>query len=667
MEIKDHINHLRDTLNQHNINYYVYDNPTISDYEYDKLLKELELLESQHPQYKSNESPTERVGGQVLKEFSSIIHRIPMQSLANAMDKEEITQFDKQIMKLLKCNDLIEYVAELKLDGLAVELVYEKGKFVYGSTRGDGISGEDITNNLKTIKAIPLIIKSNPIPDLLEVRGEVFINKKDFKVLNDKRANNNESLFANPRNCAAGSLRQLDSKITMKRPLRIYCYAPGKIEGVSIESQKAFLDYLPQWGFPVNPYIKVGKGAEFLHQYYKKAEDLRETLGYDIDGVVFKVNSYKFQEQLGVRSKSPRWAIAGKLKAQQATSIILDIAISVGRTGALTPVAKIKPVNIGGVIISNATLHNQDEINRKDIRINDTVLVQRAGDVIPEIVKVIKEERKANSRKFYIPTYCPICKTKVENIIGEAIYRCTNKSCSAKIQGNIQHFVSKNCMDIDGLGTKIVKLLIDNNLVKDVSDLFTLKVEDISHLERMGEKSALNIIESIEKSKSTTLARFIFGLGIRHVGQNTSKILEKYFQDDIMKLIYISKAKLLDINEIGEIMADSIINYFTDIKNQELINRCINNGIIFKKRKTIQSNITDKVFVFTGHLNSFSRREAIALIESYGAKKSSSISKNTDYLVAGTNTGTKLDKAKELQVNILNENSFIELLKNLKK
>ena len=667
MEIKNHINKLRNILNQHNINYYVYDNPTISDYEYDKLLKELDLLESQNPQYHSDESPTQRVGGTILTEFDSITHRIPMQSLANAMNKNELAHFDQQILKLLNYKNSIEYAAELKLDGLAVELVYEKGKFIYGSTRGDGIMGEDITNNLKTIKAIPLSIKSEPIPDLLEIRGEVFINKADFKKLNDERIKNNESIFANPRNCAAGSLRQLDSKITAKRPLRIFCYAPGTISGIDIKTQKEFLDYLPKWGFPVNPFIEIGKGILFLQQFYDKAEELREQLGYDIDGVVFKVNSYDLQKKLGVRSKSPRWAIAGKLKAQQATSTIIDIIISVGRTGALTPVAKIKPVNIAGVIISNATLHNQDEIDRKDIRINDTVLVQRAGDVIPEIVKVIKEKRQSNCYKFLIPNDCPICKAEVEKNEGEVVHRCTNQLCPAKIQGNIQHFVSKNCMNIEGLGIKIVELLISNNLVNDISDIFFLKVTDLSELERMGEKSALNIIQSIEKSKNTTLSRFLSGLGIRHVGQNTAKILEKYFKNDFKKLINTSIDELLTINEIGEIMADSITNYFSNIDNQKIITRCIDSGVTFKEKNVIQSNITNKIFVFTGNLNLFTRAEASTLIEKYGAKRSNSISKKTDYLITGSNAGSKLKKAKELDIQILNEKSFVDLMDALKK
>ena len=666
MEIKDHINQLRNILNEHNINYYVNDNPSISDNEYDVLLKKLELLEKQNPQYFKEDSPTQRIGGQALKEFKSIIHRIPMQSLANAMNKEDLIQFDKQIKKLLDTEKSIEYVAELKLDGLAVELVYEKGNFVYGSTRGDGVAGEDITNNLKTIKAIPLSINGSDVPEILEIRGEVFINKEDFKILNDNRLENNQSVFANPRNCAAGSLRQLDSNITMTRPLRIFCYAPGIIKGMTIDSQKMFLAHLPKWGFPVNPYIKVGKGLDFLNQYYEEAEVVRGSLPYDIDGVVFKVNSYASQKKIGVRSKSPRWAIAGKLKAQQATSVIENIIISVGRTGALTPVAKIKPVSIGGVIITNATLHNQDEIDRKDIRINDTVLVQRAGDVIPEIVKVIREKRSINSKIFLIPKTCPICLSEVVKLQGEVVSRCENLKCSAKIQGHIEHFVSKNCMNIDGLGTKIVELLIQNNLIENIDDIFYLKSENLSNLNRMGEKSAANIIKSIENAKLTTLARFLSGLGIRHIGQNTAKILDKYCRGDINKLIQISKNQLLNVNEVGEIMAESIITYFKNDENLKIVNNCISSGIKFKSSEIVQSDITNQTFVFTGNLNELTRNDAIKLIEKYGAKSSSSISRKTDYLVSGSNVGSKLTKANAFNIKILNEESFIKLLDSLK-
>tara|TARA_B100000579_G_scaffold437992_1_gene470632 strand:+ start:4209 stop:6212 length:2004 start_codon:yes stop_codon:yes gene_type:complete len=666
MEAKDRIKQLRLHLNQHNINYYVYDNPTISDFEYDQLLRELQSLENKNPELFSSDSPTQRIGSSILSSFKTITHRLPMQSLANAMDVSELKIFNKQIKKILKIDEKIEYIAEPKLDGLAVELVYENGLFVYGSTRGDGIIGEDITHNLKTIKSIPLsIIDENP-PSLLEVRGEVFINKDDFKLLNNERIKNNESIFANPRNCAAGSLRQLNPKITMRRPLRIFCYAPGEINGIKFNSQIEFLNQLPKWGFPVNPFIKIGKGLSFLEEYYKEAEDLRLNINYDIDGVVFKVNSYKQQSELGIRSKSPRWAIAGKLKAEQATSIVEDIIISVGRTGALTPVAKLKPVNIGGVIVSNATLHNQDELDRKDVRLKDTVLVQRAGDVIPEIIKVIKEKRFINSKPFIIPNLCPVCGSTASKYLDEAMIRCLNESCPAKLKGSIEHFVSKNCMNIEGLGTKITELLIDKKIIKNIADIYVIKHEDISTLDGMGEKSADNIINSINKSKKTTMSRFIYGLGIRHVGQNSSKILENNFKGDLTKLFNADKEQLLLIHDVGSVMADSIINYFNNADNLDIINKCLKNGVEFKNIKNIiHSSISGKTFVFTGNLGDLSRSDAVAMIELYGAKKTSSISSKTDYVVVGQNAGSKLKKAKDLGIKILNLIEFQQLIKSI--
>ena len=667
MQDKKRIDKLRLILNQHNINYYVYDNPTISDNEYDQLLKKLQNLEDKNPDCFSPDSPTQRVGGMPLTSFKTITHRMPMQSLANAMNEDEIIHFDKQIKKFLNLNDEVSYIAEPKLDGLAVELVYEKGSLVYGSTRGDGLIGEDITHNLKTIKSIPLVIIDDNPPSLLEVRGEVFINKNDFKNLNEERIVNNEPLFANPRNCAAGSLRQLDPKVTENRPLRIFCYAPGKIIGKQFNSQIQFLNQLPKWGFPVNPYIKEGNGTSFLIDYYRRAESLRTKINYDIDGVVFKVNSYKYQSELGIRSKSPRWAIAGKLKAEQATTKIKNIIISVGRTGALTPVAQLEPVNIGGVIVSNATLHNQDEINRKDIRINDTVLVQRAGDVIPEVVKVILEKRALKSNAFVIPNECPICFSKASKSEDEAVLRCDNLYCPAKLKGSLQHFVSKNCMNIDGLGIKIIELLIQNKLINNISDIFYLNRDDLSHLDGMGEKSAANIIKSIENSKTSSMARFLFGLGIRHVGQNASKILEKHFQSNLNSLIKSTKEELVDIHEIGEVMADSIKSYFNNQVNIEIINKCFLAGLKFSNVNEVRKSIiTGKTFVFTGNLGDLKRSDAIKLIELYGAKQSSSISSKTDFLIAGEKSGSKLDKAKKLGVKILDLQEFMDLINSLK-
>ena len=667
MNIKERIQNLRILLNKHNVQYYVYDNPTISDGEYDSLLRELEQLEIENPNLITSDSPTQRIGGSPIESFNSVIHRIPMLSLANAMNLDELENFNKQISKGLGI-DNIEYIAEPKLDGLAVELVYEKGIFQYGSTRGDGLKGEDITHNLKTIKAIPLSIQSKKVPELLEIRGEVFINHMDFKILNGEQSKENKTIFANPRNCAAGSLRQLDPNITKSRPLRIFCYAPGEIHGHQFKTQIEFLKQIKIWGFPVNNHIKVGKGISFLRDYYNSAEKLRENLDYDIDGVVFKVNSYEMQNNLGTRSKSPRWAIAGKLKAQQATSTIINIEISVGRTGALTPVAKLSPIKIGGVIVSNATLHNQDEINRKDIRIGDTVLVQRAGDVIPEIVKVIKDKRQKDSSRFNIPLHCPICNDITIKIKGDAVQKCMNTLCPAKIQGSIQHFVSKNCMNIDGLGEKIIKLLLNERLIVDFSDLYKLQINDIEILERMGKKSAENIIAAIKASKRTTLAKFIHGLGINHIGQNASKILADFFNNDIYLLINGTKDDFLSINEIGDIMAESLLSYFSNQNNIDLIQRCIKSGLEFENFKQKKDTIiSGKKFVFTGSFDSFSRKEASEIIEKYGAKTSSSISKRTNFLVAGNNPGSKLDKANKIKIDILTEDEFKKMIKEIGK
>jgi DNA ligase (NAD+) len=663
MDVKNRILQLQQQLNQHNIEYYVHDNPIISDYEYDVLLKELDSLERKHPKLKSSFSPTQKVGGAPLSTFQSVKHKIPMLSLANAMNIEDLQNFNSQILRLIGSEEIIEYIGEPKLDGLAVELIYENGILAYGSTRGDGHTGEDITENIKTIKGIPLSISRNLIPDIFEVRGEVFIDHNDFKYLNTKRLNSGESLFANPRNCAAGSLRQLDSKITASRPLKIFCYAPGTIKGLSFNTQKEFLEFLPRCGLPVNKNVEVGTGFEFLKKYYISCEKNRTNLTYDIDGAVFKINSYNLQNLVGVRTKSPRWAIAGKFKAQQKTTQILDIIISVGRTGALTPVAKLKPVNVGGVIISNATLHNQDEINKKDIRIGDTVLIQRAGDVIPEVIKVVMQKRNLKSQKFKISPYCPICGSLASKNKDEAVLRCNNNECMAKIQGQIEHYVSKKSLDIDGLGNKIITLLISNNLISNFSDLYKLKASQISILDRMGEKSAQNIIKSIDTSKNTSLSRFIHGLGIRNIGQNAAKVLEKHFDKDIYKLINTSKEELINIKEFGEIMADSLINYFSNKNNIKNISNCLDMGLVFSKNNiSIQSIITNKLFVFTGNLEKNSRIDAISMIEKFGGKSSSSISSKTDYVVAGPGAGKKLEKAEKLNISILNEDEFMQLL-----
>ena len=661
-DIKKKINDLVETIHMHNIHYYVYDNPTISDYEYDILVKQLESLETEYPNLILKNSPTQRVGAKPLSHFKQVEHRIPMLSLSNAMDEHELKSFDKQMIKGLN-NDNIEYIGEPKLDGLAVELIYENGFFVKGSTRGNGLIGEDITDNLKTIKNIPLKLNMDfEIPKMLEVRGEVFINHKNFINLNKSRLAAGKSIFANPRNCAAGSLRQLDSSITAKRPLEIYCYGLGYIEKQNFKSQNDFLRILFNWGLPVNSEAQVGKGFKFLKKYFNHIQSNRNNLEYDIDGVVFKVNSFDSQKILGARSKSPRWAIAAKLKSVQSTTIIDDIIISVGRTGAITPVAKLKPVNVGGVTVSNATLHNQDEIDKKDICIGDTVLIQRAGDVIPEVVKVIKEKRTLIQKRYIIPDECPSCQSKIQKIDDEAKARCINYSCHAQLEGRITHFVSKNCMDIDGLGNKIILLLIKNKLITNVSDLYKLKESQISILDRMGTKSAINIINAINGSKKTTMSRFLNALGIRNVGEHLSKTLETYFNGDIEKLIRSDYHNLIQINEIGQIVAQSIIDFFQDSDNIDIINSCFELGVNFIKPEIKSGSLLDKIFVLTGSLNSFTRNEVKNIIIDNGGIISTSVSSKTDFLLTGSNPGSKYIKAQKLNTTIIDEKSFKEMI-----
>lgn len=664
MDILRQIQLLREEINQHNTHYYVQDNPVVSDTEYDQLMRKLEKLEHENPKLITPDSPTQRIGAAPLSEFQSLAHRLPMLSLANAMNEDELIEFDNQVKKGLGVDSKIEYAAEPKLDGLAVELVFDDGIFIHGSTRGDGTIGEDITQNLKTIWAIPLsLLKNAPIPKILEVRGEVFITHSDFKKMNEQRLEKGEQAFANPRNCAAGSLRQLDSSITAQRPLRIYCYAPGLIEGATYFSQKELLETFPKWGLPVNPKIEFGKGVDFLLGYYEKAEKFRTELEYDIDGVVFKVNSFAHQDELGVRSRSPRWAIAGKLKSQQVTTKILNIEVSLGRTGAVTPVAKLEPVSVGGVVVSNATLHNQDEIDRKDVRIGDTVLIQRAGDVIPEVVKVILEKRQKGSLPFTLPNNCPVCSHEVFRPEGEVVARCQNMECPAQVKGRIDHFVSKGCMDIDGFGTKLVDQLVEKKLMKNVADIYSLSLDQLSELERMAEKSAQNIMDAITASKKSSMARFIHALGIRNVGEHAAKVLEKSFSGNLENLMDAEIEALTAIHEIGGIMAESIVNFFQDDTNKKVIKACLKAGIQFEAVEQIQeSEFTGKTFVFTGSLEKFSRKDAQSMVEKLGARASGSVSSKTDYLVAGPGAGSKLMKAEELNISIYSEDEFLELI-----
>ena len=664
MEYKNRINALRKKIDDHNYHYYVLNDPIISDYEYDSLLRDLQALEKKNPELITPNSPTQRVGAPPLDAFDSIDHSIPMLSLENAMDTKELVGYYDRTKRGLETQQDIDFVAEPKLDGIGVELVYENGLFKYGLTRGDGIKGENITQNLKTINAIPLSLRTDklPSPKLLEVRGEVFMEKDKFKIFNDDRLKSELSVFANPRNAAAGSLRQLDSTVTAQRPLSIYCYEPGEINGKNFEKHSDFLSALKDWGFPVNHEIKLVKNIEDIISYHKTLEEKRLSLPYEIDGTVFKVNSINQREILGLRSRSPRWAIAGKFKAEQVTSEIVAITASIGRTGAVTPVARLNPVTVGGVVVTNATLHNQDEIDRKDVRIGDTVLVQRAGDVIPEVVKIIKSKRPQNTSKYILPTTCPVCSEKVLRPKDESVARCNNFSCPAQVKGRIKHFISKGGLDIEGFGDKLVDQLVDKKQLRTFDDIFKLSFTDLERLDRMAEKSAQNIIDAISTSKKTTFSKFIYALGIRNVGAHLSKVLEEEFDSNILKFQKASIEQLEQINEVGPIVAEAIISFWSNKINVDMINECFNNGVEFSQKRMQSKSFANLSFVFTGTLKTIKRAAAKDHVESNGGRVSSSVSGNTDYLVAGESSGSKLKKASDLNIKIIDELQFLEMI-----
>jgi DNA ligase (NAD+) len=664
-QAKRKIEELRRELGHHNYRYYVLDDPIISDTEYDKLMRQLADLEEAYPEFFNPNSPTQRVGAKPLAEFSTVTHTIPMLSLANAMTAEEVTDFDRRVKKLLGVQE-VEYVMEVKIDGLAVELVYESGNFVLGSTRGDGYAGEDITHNLRTIRSIPMkLIESSsiPIPRRLEVRGEIYMGKKEFQDLNKRRELSGEPLFANPRNAAAGSVRQLDSKITATRKLNIFCYAAGEVTGVNFATHLQFLDYLKQWGFRVNPhpYTRLCKNFEELFEQYNYIQAIRKEIPYEIDGTVVKVNRLDYQDALGTVSRSPRWAIAYKFEAQEEVTIIKNIIVGVGRTGALTPVALLEPITVGGVEVSRATLHNEDEIRRKDILVGDTVIVSRAGDVIPEVVRVVKEKRTGAEQPFTMPEKCPVCGEEVVRPAGEAIRRCVNISCPAQIKGSIQHFASKRAMDIDGLGEKLVEQLVDQNVIKDVSDLYYLRKEDLISLERIADKSAQNIIDAIKASKKRPFGRFLYALGIRHVGEHISTLLAERFKD-INALKAATEEELKNIPEIGPEVCNSITAFFSDTKNRRTIATILEAGVELGYVSDHGKPFEGLIFVFTGALERMEREEARKAVEALGAKTSSSVNRKVSYVVAGHDAGSKLDKARELGLAILTEDDFLNLL-----
>ena len=662
-EARSHIETLRKDLDYHNYRYYVLDNPVVSDAEYDRMMRELQTLEEEFPEFVTSDSPTQRVGAKPLDEFSTVSHTVPMLSLANAMTAQEVVDFDRRVKKLLDVRE-VEYVMEVKIDGLAVELVYIDGVFTLGSTRGDGYTGEDITQNVRTVRSIPMRLRGDqgvPIPERLEIRGEVYMGKKEFEELNRRREQAGEPLFANPRNAGAGSVRQLDPRITAKRNLNAFFYAPGEISGIAMSTHLEFLGNLRKWGFRVNDYAKPCKDADEVLAYYNHIYGIREEIPYEIDGTVIKVNRFDYQARLGTVSRSPRWAVAFKFEAQEETTVVRDIIVSVGRTGALTPVAMLEPVSVAGVEVSRATLHNEDEIKRKDIMVGDTVIVRRAGDVIPEVVKTIPEKRTGEEKPFVMPDTCPVCGETVVRPPGEAIRRCVNINCPAQIKGSIEHFASKRAMDIDGLGEKLIEQLVDKGVVRDVSDLYYLTKETLAGMERMADKSAQNIIDAVEVSKNRSFARFIYGLGIRNVGEHISGLLTERYED-IDALIPAAREELIAIPEIGPEVAYSITSFFADEKNLTTIKRMKEKGVVMRSEKPVSRGLDGLTFVFTGTLSRMAREDARRMVEELGGKTASSVSKKVDYVVAGEEAGSKLDKARELKLRILTEDEFLRFV-----
>lgn len=662
--LEERLRSLRDQIDYHNYRYYVLDDPEIPDSEYDRLMRELEKLEAAHPELVTPDSPTQRVGAQPLKEFAEVQHKVPMLSLGNAFSDEEMADFDERVRKLLD-EAQIEYSAEPKLDGLAISLRYERGRLVQGATRGDGYRGENVTSNVRTIGAIPLRLRGRDWPEVLEVRGEIFMPKKGFEELNERARKKGEKTFANPRNAAAGSLRQLDPKITATRPLSFYAYGWGELSVGSLgDTYSATMAVLKQLGLPVSPELKVVRGLQGCLDYFDAMARKRDYLDYEIDGVVFKVNDLQQQERLGYVSRAPRWAIARKFPAQEALTVVKDVEFQVGRTGAVTPVARLEPVEVGGVTVRNATLHNMDEVHKKDVRIGDTVYVRRAGDVIPEIVRVLPERRPKNARKVVLPKHCPVCGSDVIKPEGEAVARCTGGLfCPAQRKEAIKHFASRRAMDIEGLGDKLVEQLVEQKLIHDPADLYSLTKEQLMSLERMGEKSAQNLLDALEHSKETTLARFLYALGIREVGEATSQTLARQFRT-LEALEKASEEHLQETPDIGPIVAAHIAAFFRQPHNQEVIEKLLAAGIHWPEVEVPAAEeqpLAGKTFVLTGTL-SRPRGEIKAELQALGAKVAGSVSKKTDYVVAGEASGSKLDKARELGVTILDEQQLKQLM-----
>ncbi len=656
---------LRKLIDHHNYLYYALDSPEISDAEFDRLMNELKALEAKYPDLITPDSPTQRVGTKPVSGLAEVVHAIPMLSLDNAFTDEDVMAFDRRVRERLGTSETVEYAAEPKLDGLAVSFRYEEGRLVQAATRGDGTRGEDVTHNVRTVKAVPLRLRDGA-PELLEVRGEIFMPIAGFKEMNRRALEKGEKTYVNPRNAAAGIVRQHDPRLTEGRPLDVYFYGVGEVRGWQLPATHSeVLQQLRLWGLKISPLLKVVQGAEGALEYYREMGARREQLPYEIDGVVYKVNRLALQRELGFVARAPRWAIAHKFPAHEENTIVRDVEFQVGRTGALTPVARLEPVFVGGVTVSNATLHNMDEVQRKDVRIGDTVVIRRAGDVIPEIVKVILERRPPDARVVTLPSKCPVCGSDVEREEGEAIARCTGGLyCPAQLKESIRHFASRRALDIEGLGEKLIDQLVDNGLVKTPADLYKLELATLADLDRMGEKSAQKLLDAIEKSKQTTLARFLYALGIRDVGEATAASLANHF-GKLDALVEASEQAIQEVQDVGPVVAAHIHHFFQQKHNREVVDELRRLGVTWKEqqpRTKVEGPLSGKTFVITGTLDDMSRDQATDRIVALGGKVSGSVSKKTSYVVVGAEPGSKLKKAQELGVEILDEAAFLKLL-----
>lgn len=666
LQAEQQIARLREQLNHHSVQYYVLDDPEIPDVEYDRLYRELQSLEQQFPDLITPDSPTQRVGDKPLENFAQVKHELPMLSLDNVFSEEELIDFNKRLQQRLERDDEITYAAEPKLDGLAVSLLYENGLLVRAGTRGDGTTGEDITQNVRTIHAVPLKLGGDDVPRLLEVRGEVFMPRAGFEKLNQRAREQGEKVFVNPRNAAAGSLRQLDPRVTAQRPLSMYCYSLGKVEpDLPHDTHSEMLNQLQRWGLPVCAERRTVNGVQGCLDYYQQMAERRAQLPYEIDGIVYKVDSLRLQKELGFVARAPRWAIAHKFPAQEEITRVNEINFQVGRTGALTPVARLEPVFVGGVTVSNATLHNMDEVKRKDVRVGDQVIIRRAGDVIPEVVKVVPGSRQPGAQLIELPAQCPVCGSDVEQLEGEAVARCSGGLfCAAQRKESIKHFASRKAMDIDGLGDKLVEQLVDAGLIEHVNDLYSLKDEQIASLERMGEKSAANLVEALEKSKHTSLARFIYALGIREVGEATAQTLAQHFAS-LQAIQQADEETLQQVEDVGPVVASHIVRFFKQPHNLQVIDALLQAGIHWDEIEVApaqQQTLQGQTFVLTGTLSEMSRDEAKKALQARGAKVTGSVSKKTSYVVVGDSPGSKAAKAEQLGVQILDEAGLMELL-----